>query len=236
MARVVPAAAAGSLMFTPDITLPALRDMRDGFGDRIYGRYGFADAFHPTDGWVNPDVIGIDLGISLLSAENLRSGRVWQWFMAESGDRCRHQGHRRLSAIPASRELDSPGFRPHPNRRLRCSPVHACSLRSLCSSRRPRSAPRGAGQAPRGHHAARHYRGAARRSPRTAGGDGADGRRRSARQLALGRLQLQEQRINTLVRRLEEVQRSAGTGAAASFRKAASGPDNASRKCHETPR
>jgi len=78
---VVPAAAAGSLMFTPDITLPALREMRRKFGDRIYGRYGFADAFHPTSGWVNPDVIGIDLGITLLSAENLRTGRVWTWFM-----------------------------------------------------------------------------------------------------------------------------------------------------------
>ena len=78
---VVPAAAAGSLMFTPDITVPALREMHKRFGDRIYGRYGFADAFHPTDGWVNPDVIGIDLGITLLSAENLRSGRVWEWFM-----------------------------------------------------------------------------------------------------------------------------------------------------------
>ena len=78
---VVPAAAAGSLMFDPDITLPALQEMRDRFGDRIYGRYGFVDAFHPTDGWVNPDVIGIDLGISLLSAENLRTGRVWSWFM-----------------------------------------------------------------------------------------------------------------------------------------------------------
>ena len=30
---------------------------------------------------MNPDVIGIDLGITLLSAENLRTGRVWQWFM-----------------------------------------------------------------------------------------------------------------------------------------------------------
>jgi hypothetical protein len=78
---VVPAAAAGSLMFTPDITLPALREMRRKFGRRIYGRYGFADAFHPTSGWVNPDVIGIDLGITLLSAENLRTGRVWAWFM-----------------------------------------------------------------------------------------------------------------------------------------------------------
>ena len=78
---VVPCAAAGSLMFTPDITMPVMREMRRRFGDRIYGRYGFADAFHPTDGWVNPDVIGIDLGITLLSAENLRTGQVWTWFM-----------------------------------------------------------------------------------------------------------------------------------------------------------
>ena len=42
---------------------------------------GFADAFNPQNGWVNPDVIGIDLGISLVSTENLRSGKVWFWFM-----------------------------------------------------------------------------------------------------------------------------------------------------------
>ncbi len=78
---VVPAAVAGSLMFAPDITVPALREMHRRFGDRVYGRYGFADAFHPTDGWVNPDVIGIDLGITLLSAENLRTGHVWSWFL-----------------------------------------------------------------------------------------------------------------------------------------------------------
>ena len=78
---VVPSAAAGSLMFAPDLTLPVVREMRQVHGDRIYGRYGFADAFHPTDGWVNPDVIGIDVGITLLSAENLRTGAVWRWFM-----------------------------------------------------------------------------------------------------------------------------------------------------------
>lgn len=78
---VVPCAAAGSLMFTPDITLPALREMKEKFGEKIYGRYGFTDAFNPTTGWVNPDVIGIDVGITLLSAENLRSGNVWRWFM-----------------------------------------------------------------------------------------------------------------------------------------------------------
>ena len=68
-------------MVTPDISIPALRAMKDRFGDKIYGKYGFADAFHPTTGWVAEDVIGLDIGITLLSAENLRSGNVWKWFM-----------------------------------------------------------------------------------------------------------------------------------------------------------
>ena len=78
---VVPSAAAGSLMFAPDICIPALRTMLVQYGKKIYGRYGFADAFNPGTGWVSEYVIGIDVGISLLSAENLRTGRVWQWFM-----------------------------------------------------------------------------------------------------------------------------------------------------------
>lgn len=78
---VVPCAPAGSLMFTPDISLAALKEMKDRFGAKIYGRYGFTDAFNPGTGWINQDVIGIDLGITLLSAENLRSGNVWYWFM-----------------------------------------------------------------------------------------------------------------------------------------------------------
>ena len=78
---VVPCAPAGSLMFTPDISLAALKEMKAKYGDKIYGRYGFADSFNPQTGWVDRDVIGIDLGITLLSAENLRSGKVWTWFM-----------------------------------------------------------------------------------------------------------------------------------------------------------
>lgn len=81
---VVPNAAAGAVMFTPDLSLPALRAMRDQFGSVAYDRYGFADAFNPTTGWVDTDVIGIDLGITLLGAENARSQRVWRWFMANA--------------------------------------------------------------------------------------------------------------------------------------------------------
>jgi len=67
-------------MFAPEICLPALRYMHEQFGLQIYGRYGFVDAFNPGTLWVNPDVVGVDVGITLLSTENLRSGRIWRWF------------------------------------------------------------------------------------------------------------------------------------------------------------
>jgi hypothetical protein len=78
---VVPCAAAGSLMLTPDLSLAALRAMKQRFGDKIWNRYGFADAFNPNTGWVSPEEIGIDEGVTLLSAENLRTENVWKWFM-----------------------------------------------------------------------------------------------------------------------------------------------------------
>jgi hypothetical protein len=78
---IVPSAAGGSLMFTPELSTTALRTMREQWGTRIYGRYGFVDAFNPELGWTDTDVIGINAGIIMLSAENMRSGNVWRWFM-----------------------------------------------------------------------------------------------------------------------------------------------------------
>ena len=79
---VAPSAAAGSLMFTPDISIPTLHNIHDQFQDRAYGRYGFVDGYNPTLKWFDTDVVGIDLGITLLSAENLLTGSVWRWVMA----------------------------------------------------------------------------------------------------------------------------------------------------------
>jgi len=78
---VVPCAAAGSLPFLPADCLAVLRAMRARWGERAWGRYGFVDAFHPAANWYDQDVIGIDQGISLLMAENLRTGMVWDIFM-----------------------------------------------------------------------------------------------------------------------------------------------------------
>jgi hypothetical protein len=78
---LVPCAAAGSLPFLPEQTIRVLRAMRTQYGDRIWKRYGFIDAFNPQSGWYAPDVIGIDVGITMLMAENLRTEFVWRTFM-----------------------------------------------------------------------------------------------------------------------------------------------------------
>jgi hypothetical protein len=79
---VAPAAAGGSLMFTPDISIPALRAIEERYGNRVFGRYGFVDGYNPTLNWFDTDAVGIDAGITMLSAENLLTGNVWHWFMA----------------------------------------------------------------------------------------------------------------------------------------------------------
>ena len=98
---VAPAAAGGSLMFTPDISIPALKAIQERFGDRVFGRYGFVDGYNPTLDWFDTDVVGIDAGITLLSAENLLTGNVWHWFMANE---------------PASHAMDLIGFSEPPGK------------------------------------------------------------------------------------------------------------------------
>lgn len=77
---VVPSAVGGSLPFLPQATLRVLRTIRDRYG-KAWSRYGFINAFNPLSGWYDTDVIGIDTGITMLMAENLRTGFVWNNFM-----------------------------------------------------------------------------------------------------------------------------------------------------------
>ena len=43
--------------------------------------YGFVNAFNPLKNWYDNDVVAIDTGITLLMAENARTGFVWGQFM-----------------------------------------------------------------------------------------------------------------------------------------------------------
>jgi len=89
---LVPTAVGGSIPFAPEITIPALRAMRDGTGGNLYAQYGFKDAFNltmdvpglaqrgttvPGIGWFDVDYLGIDQGPILLMIENHRTGLVW---------------------------------------------------------------------------------------------------------------------------------------------------------------
>ncbi len=78
---IAPCATGGSVAFLPHATLPVLRNIKNKYGAQAWTRYGFVDAFNPLKNWYDPDVIGIDTGITLLMAENARSRFVWNTFM-----------------------------------------------------------------------------------------------------------------------------------------------------------
>lgn len=77
---IVPCATGGSVPFLPAATMRVLHNIHDRY-PKAWCRYGFVDAFNPLTGWYDTDVIGIDVGITMLMAENARSGFVWETFM-----------------------------------------------------------------------------------------------------------------------------------------------------------
>jgi hypothetical protein len=78
---IVPSAAGGSLAFLPQETLRVLKYIRTHYEKDAWSKYGFVNAFNPLKKWFDHDVIGIDTGITMLMAENLRTGFVWETFM-----------------------------------------------------------------------------------------------------------------------------------------------------------
>ncbi len=81
---IAPTAAGGSLAFAPEICIPALKSMYDQYGDKIYKRYGFIDAFNGsvenkdgTIGWIDQDYIGIDQGPIVIQIQNYQNEFVW---------------------------------------------------------------------------------------------------------------------------------------------------------------
>jgi hypothetical protein len=77
---IVPCAAGGSLPFVAPDCIAALRNSQNAY-PAAWQRYSFVDAFNPLTGWYDTDVLGIDLGIATLMAENYRTAFVWNTFM-----------------------------------------------------------------------------------------------------------------------------------------------------------
>ena len=78
---ITPTAAGGSVVFTPRESLAALRHMYTTYRTKIWGPYGFKDAFNPSMKWFAADYLAIDQGPIVLMIENYRTGRIWDVLM-----------------------------------------------------------------------------------------------------------------------------------------------------------
>jgi hypothetical protein len=77
---VAPHAAGGSLPFLPQETMQVLRTIRSRY-PQAWSCYGFVDGLNPLKNWYDTDVVGIDAGITMVMAENARTGYIWKVFM-----------------------------------------------------------------------------------------------------------------------------------------------------------
>jgi hypothetical protein len=80
---ISPTAALASLPYAPEQVMCALRYFYSVLGDKIWGRFGFTDAFSESRGWYAKSYLAIDQGPIVIMIENYRSGLLWNLFMAD---------------------------------------------------------------------------------------------------------------------------------------------------------
>jgi hypothetical protein len=79
---IAPTGAISSLPYTPTQSMQALRFFYYKLGDKIWGQYGFTDAFSLNDAWFADSYLAIDQGPIIVMIENYRSGLLWNLFMS----------------------------------------------------------------------------------------------------------------------------------------------------------
>ncbi|WP_222535784.1 glucoamylase family protein [Pedobacter polysacchareus] len=79
---ISPTAALGSFPYTPKESMQALKYYYYKLGDKIWGEYGFTDAFSLHDAWFANSTLAIDQGPILIMIENHRSQLLWKLFMS----------------------------------------------------------------------------------------------------------------------------------------------------------
>lgn len=79
---ITPTAALSSFPYTPEASMDALKFFYYTLGDKLWGPYGFYDAFNVTAGWYGTSTLAIDQGPIILMIENHRTGLLWDLFMS----------------------------------------------------------------------------------------------------------------------------------------------------------
>jgi hypothetical protein len=79
---IAPTAALSSIVYTPKESLAAMRHFYEKHGDRLWGKYGFFDAFSEHVDWFPRRYLAIDQGPIVVMIENHRSALLWKLFMS----------------------------------------------------------------------------------------------------------------------------------------------------------
>jgi hypothetical protein len=79
---ISPTAAISSLPYTPEQSMDAIRHFYYHYGDKLWGKYGFYDAFSEHNNWYPERYLAIDQGPEVVMIENYRTGLLWDLFMS----------------------------------------------------------------------------------------------------------------------------------------------------------
>lgn len=79
---ITPGAAIASLPYTPTESMNALKFFYYTLGDKLWGDYGFVDAFNLNNLWFADSDLAIDQGPEIVMIENYRTGLLWNLFMS----------------------------------------------------------------------------------------------------------------------------------------------------------
>lgn len=80
---ITPTAALSSFPYTPEQSMKALRYFYEEQGNRLWGPYGFYDAFSEEHNWYANGYLAIDQGPIITMIENYRTGLLWELFMQD---------------------------------------------------------------------------------------------------------------------------------------------------------
>lgn len=80
---ISPTAAISSYPYTPEYSIQVIRHFYEDLGSRLWGKYGFFDAFSETYNWYPQRYLAIDQGPELVMIENGRTGLLWKLFMQD---------------------------------------------------------------------------------------------------------------------------------------------------------
>lgn len=79
---IAPTAALSSMPYTPEASMLALKHFYHKLGDRLWGEYGFHDAFNLNEDWFASSYLAIDQGPIVCMIENYRTELLWDLFMS----------------------------------------------------------------------------------------------------------------------------------------------------------